>query len=169
MVTHHYEPARLRRNSDIPLGTPTCSARTRHGIWALYQSGADVVVVHPGGAMTGPPAEVAHQLHRLGGGALDDHDRACVRAIGQFLTVPDLRDSPWPAPRARTWSSPAKGYWLSGPFNDQPGYGGRTPSHWPGEPASSRPPVAALPDATRPLRARPDPDPNPEPAPQRAA
>ena len=52
----HYPPARLRRNSDqliaitdvlitgsgsssrsgeIPLGTPTCSARTRQGRWAL--------------------------------------------------------------------------------------------------------------------------------------
>jgi len=50
----HYQPGRLRRNSDqptaiadvlvatspssyrtgdIPLGTPTCSARTRHGRW----------------------------------------------------------------------------------------------------------------------------------------
>ena len=52
----HYPPARLRSNSDqptaitnvlvatsgsshtgdIPLGTPTCSARTRRGRWALY-------------------------------------------------------------------------------------------------------------------------------------
>jgi hypothetical protein len=55
MVTH-YPPARLRHNSDqptaitnvlvatsgsfstgeIPLGTPTCSARSRRGRWALY-------------------------------------------------------------------------------------------------------------------------------------
>jgi hypothetical protein len=67
MVTH-YPPGQLGRNSDqptaitnvlaatsgsshrtgdIPLGTPTCSARSRHGLWALYPSGAQVVVVWP--------------------------------------------------------------------------------------------------------------------------
>jgi len=67
----HYPPARLRRNSDqptaitdvvvatstspssyhtgdIPLGTPTCSARSRHGLWALYPHGEEVIVVWPG-------------------------------------------------------------------------------------------------------------------------
>lgn len=84
----HYPPVRLRHNSDqpiaitnvlvttsdsssrtgeIPLGTPTCSARTRHGRWALYPSGEEVVVVWPGGALTGLPAEVAGALDRLGG------------------------------------------------------------------------------------------------------
>ena len=63
----HYPPARLRRNSDqptaitdvlvasgssyhtgeIPLGTPTCSARSRRGRWALYPNGDEVVVVGP--------------------------------------------------------------------------------------------------------------------------
>jgi len=67
----HYQPERLRYNSDqptaitdvlidrsgsssrsgeIPLGSPTCSARTRQGRWALYPSGDQVVVVWPGGA-----------------------------------------------------------------------------------------------------------------------
>jgi hypothetical protein len=78
----HYQPGRLRRNSDqptaiinvlvatsgsssstgdIPLGTPTptCSARTRQGGWALYPNGDQVVVVWPGGALAGPPVEVA--------------------------------------------------------------------------------------------------------------
>src|SRR4029434_2350916 len=74
MVTH-YPPARLRSNSDqptaitnvlaatsgslstgeIPLATPTCSARTRRGRWALYPSGDQIVVVWPGGALGGPP------------------------------------------------------------------------------------------------------------------
>jgi hypothetical protein len=66
----HYPPARLRSDSDqptaitdvlvatsgsssrpgeIPLGTPTCSARTHRGGWALYPSGDQVVVVWPGG------------------------------------------------------------------------------------------------------------------------
>src|SRR4030095_15419919 len=61
----HYPPERLRSNSDqptaitnvlitasgsshtgeIPLGTPTCSARTRRGRWALYPSGEEGVGV----------------------------------------------------------------------------------------------------------------------------
>jgi hypothetical protein len=84
----HYPPARLRRTSDqptaitdvlvatsgsssrigdIPLGTPSCSARSRQGRWALYPNGDQVVVVWPGGALAGPPAEVAHELDPSGG------------------------------------------------------------------------------------------------------
>ena len=104
----HYQPERLRYNSDqptaitdvlvttsgsssrtgeIPLGTPTCSARTRQGRWALYPNGDQVVVVWPGGALVGPAVEVAQELDRLGDGQ-DDLDRAAVRAIRQFLTDP---------------------------------------------------------------------------------
>jgi hypothetical protein len=83
----HYQPERLRYNSgqpttitdvlvansrgscrsgEVPLGTPTCSARTRQGRWALSPSGDQVV--WPGGALAGPPAEVASELDRLGDG-----------------------------------------------------------------------------------------------------
>src|SRR4051794_5124024 len=126
--------------SDILLGTPTCSARTRHGLWALYPNGADVVVVWPGGAITGSPAEVARELAtvpgRLGGHRRrrrgDELARAAVRAIGQFLPDPAPKDAPaWPAIRARPWSSPAVGYRISGPAN-QPGHGDQQPSSWPG-------------------------------------
>jgi hypothetical protein len=173
----HYQPGRLRRNSDqptaisdvlvatsgsshrtrdIPLGTPTCSARSRRGRWALYPHGDEVVVVWPGGALAGPPAEVAQELDRLGDGQ-DDLDRAAVRAIRQFLTDPAAQDGArWSATRAPTWSSPALGYWLSGPAN-QPGRGDHTPAGWPGAPAS-------LPHPPIPL-----PDPSPQPVPARAA
>src|SRR5215204_18830 len=129
----HYLPARLRRNSDqliaitdvlinrsgsssrsgeIPLGTPTCSARSRQGRWALYPNGEEVVVVWPGGALVGPAVEVAGELDRLGDGQ-DDLDRGAVRAIRQFLTDPAAQDGArWSAIRARTWSGPAVGYWL---------------------------------------------------------
>jgi hypothetical protein len=175
MMTH-YQPGRLRRNSDqptaitdvlvatapssyrtgeIPLGTPTCSARSRHGRWALYPHGAEVVVVWPGGALAGPAVEVAGALDRLGDTRHDDLDRGAVRAIRQFLTDPAATDGArWPATRARTWSSPAAGYWLSGPAN-QPGHGDPTPANWPGAP---------LPYSPIPL-----PVPSPEPAPARAA
>jgi len=196
----HYEPARLRRNSDqptaitdvllatsastfrtgdLPLGTPTCSARTRHGRWALYPNGADVVVVWPGGALAGPPAEVARELRRevdrVGDTGHDDLDRAAAaRAIGQFLTDPEfLLTGPAaedgaraPAARARTWSRPAIGYWLSGPTN-QPSHGDHTPASWPGAPARRPRPLVALPAGTPPRHAQPDP--SPAPAPQRAA
>jgi hypothetical protein len=182
----HYPPARLRRNSDqptaitgvlvatspstfrtgdLPLGTPTCSARTRHGLWALYPNGPDVVVVWPGGALAGPPAEVAGELDRRSGDAPDD--RACVGAIGQFLTDPAARDGTrWPANRARAWSRPAAGYWLSGPAN-QPGHGDQQPSSWPGAPARPPRPLVALPSQAPPRHAQPDP--TPAPAPPRAA
>jgi hypothetical protein len=177
----HEPPGRLGRNSDqpraitkvlaatsgsshraggIPLGIPTCSARSRHGLWALYPNGAQVVVVWPGGALAGPPAQVAGELDRLRGDDLDELDRAAVRAIRQFLTDPDVLDgTSWPATtRARTWSSPATGYWLSGPFN-QPSHDDHTPASWPGAPSS-------LPYLAIPL---PLPDPRPEPTPARAA
>lgn len=187
MVTH-YEPARLRRNRDQPsaitgvqvatsastyrtgditLGTPTSSARSRQGLWALYPNGAEVVVVHPGGALAGLPADVAGELRRLGGNGQDELGRSAARIIAGFLTDPDAYDSPrWPATWARTWSSPAAGYQLSGPAN-QHGNGTQQPSSWPGAPARLPQPLVASPIGA-PLR-HTRPDPSPAPAPQRAA
>ena len=171
----HYPPARLRHNSDrptaitnvlitasgssntgeIPLGAPTCSARSRRGRWALHPNGDQVVVVWPGGALTGSPVEVAGELDRLGGDGHDDLDRGAVRAIRRFLTDPAAHDAAvWSSTRARTWSSPAVGYWLSGPTN-QPGSRDHTPASWPGTPT----PVPPI----------PLPDPSPQPTPARAA
>jgi hypothetical protein len=171
----HYQPERLRHNSDqptaitnvlvatpgssydtgdIPLGTPTCSARTRHGRWALYPNCDQVVVVWPGGALVGPAGEVARELDRLGDDR-DDLDSAAVRAIRQFLTDPAAADAaPWSSTRARSWSSPAVGYWLSGPTN-QPGHHIHPPASRPGAPT----PVPPI----------PLPDPSPQPTPARAA
>jgi hypothetical protein len=170
----HYPPARLRSDSDqptaitdvlvatsgsssrpgeIPLGTPTCSARTHRGRWALYPNGDQVVVVWPGGALTGPPGEVAGELDRLGDGR-DDLDHAAASAIRRFLTDPAADGARWSSTRARTWSTPAVGYWLSGPTN-QPGHDTYTPGSRPGTPT----PVPPI----------PLPDPSPQPAPARAA
>jgi hypothetical protein len=170
----HYPPERLRSNSDrptaitnllvttagsstgeIPLGTPTCSARTRRGRWALYPNGDQVVVVWPGGALTGLPGEVAGELDRLGGAHLDELDRGAVWTIRQFLTDPAAADgAPWSSTRTRSWSSPADGYRLSGPSN-QPGH----PTH----------PSASRPGAPTPVPPVPLPDPSPQPTPARAA
>jgi hypothetical protein len=171
----HYPPARLRSNSDqptaitsvmvatsgsyatgeIPLGAPTCSARSRRGRWALYPNGEEVVVVWPGGALTGPPAEVAGELDRLGGDGHDTLDRGAVWAIRQFLTDPAAAEAaPWSSTRARTWSRPAVGYWLSGTTN-QPGHHTHAPASRPGAP-TPEPPI-------------PLPDPSPQPTPAQAA
>jgi hypothetical protein len=166
----HYPPARLRHNSDRPtaitnvlvatsgssyhtgeisLGAPTCSARNRRGRWALYPNGDQVVVVWPGGALTGRPAEVAGELDRLGGDRHDDPDRGAVWAIRQFLTDPAAGDAaPWSSTRARTWTTPAISYWLSGPTNQ--------PSHPPANRSTPAPPI-------------PLPDLSPPPTPARAA
>jgi hypothetical protein len=170
-----YPPARLRYNSDqptaitnvlitasgsshtgeIPLGTPTCSARTRRGRWALYPNGEQVVVVWPGGALTGLPAEVAGELDRLGSDGHDALDRGAGWSIRQFLTDPATDDAArWSSARARTWSIPAVGYWLNGPTN-QSQYGDPTPARWSAAPAPASP--------------IPLPDPSPEPAPEQAA
>ena len=172
----HYPPTRLRQNSDRPtaitnvlvatsgsssrtgdiaLGTPTCSARTPQGRWALYPNGGQVVVVWPGGALAGPPVEVARELNGLGGDHHDGLDHAAAQAIRQFLTDPAATDAArWSSTRTRTWSSPAVGYWLSGPTN-QPGHHTHIPARQPGAPTPATP--------------IPLPDPSPEPAPARAA
>jgi hypothetical protein len=172
----HYPPARLRHNSDqpaaitnvlvatsgssshtgdIPLGTPTCSARTRRGRWALYPNGDQVVVLWPGGALTGSPVEVAGELDRLGSDGHDALDRGAVRAIRQCLTDPAATDAAvWSSTRTRTWSSPAVGYWLSGVAN-QPGHHTNT--------------SASRPGALTPVLLLPLPDPGPQPTPARAA
>jgi hypothetical protein len=141
------------RTGEILLGTPTCSARSRHGLWALYPNGDGVIVVWPGGAVAGPPVQVATELDSLGDGGHDDLDRAAARTIRQFLTDPAVTGSArWLATRQRTWSNPAVGYWLSGATNQASGRD--LPSTWPGAPA--RPP--------HPPITLPDPHPKPEPA-----
>jgi len=113
------------------------------------------VVVWPGGALAGPPAEVVGELDRLGGNHNDALDRGAVSAIRQFLTDPAAADAaPWSATRTRTWSTPAIGYRLIGPTN-QPGRHTHPSASRPGAPTSV-PPI-------------PLPDPSPHPTPAQAA
>jgi hypothetical protein len=107
--------------------------------------------------MAGAPGEVAGELDRLGGDGHDGLDRAAAAAIRRFLTDPAAEDAArWSATRNRTWSSPAVGYWLSGPVN-QPGRDADTPADQPAHPARRPRPPTTLPD------------PQPEPTPARAA
>jgi hypothetical protein len=103
---------------DLPLGLPTTSARTGRGTWALYLIGAEVVVVHPDGAVSGPAAEVAVEVGRL---ATRDRQGDLDRQAAWTIQRPLTGDGPCRAGPgrlgARTWSIPAKAYWLSGPDN----------------------------------------------------
>ena len=113
------------------------------------------MVVWPGGALVGPPAEVAGELDQLGGDGHDDLERGAVWAIRQFLTDPAAAAAArWSATRARTWSTPAIGYWLSGATN-QPGHHIHPSASRPGAPTSVPP--------------MPLPDPSPQPTPAQAA
>jgi hypothetical protein len=105
---------------DLPLGTPTTSARSERGTWALYALGAEVVVVHPDGAVSGPPTDVAAEVGRLAAQERQGElDRQAAKTIQHLLTG-DGADGAGPPRRsgARTWSIPAMAYWLSGPAND---------------------------------------------------
>ena len=105
---------------DLPLGPPTTSARSQRGTWALFPLGEEIVVVHPDGAVSGPPADVAVEVGRLAAqerqGELDGQAARTIR----HLLAGDAADRAGPAQRSgdRTWSVPAAAYWLSGPDND---------------------------------------------------
>jgi hypothetical protein len=103
---------------DVPLGMPSTSARSRRGTWALYPIGAEVVVVHPDGAVSGPPTEVAAEIGRLAShDRQGELDRQAAKAIQQLLTGDGAGAGDPRQLGTRTWSSPAKAYWLSGPDN----------------------------------------------------
>jgi hypothetical protein len=153
---------------DLPLRMPTTSARTSRGTWALYPLGAEVLVVHPDGAVSGPPAEVAAEVGRLaareGQGELD---RQAAKTIQHLLTG-DSADRAGPRRLGtRTWSIPAKAYWLSGPYNhhghvptEAPDHAAQRPSvdRGPGGPTmhAGSPPWRSQPSGSRqpPARAR---------------
>ena len=115
---------------DLPLGLPTTSARTSRGAWALYLIGAEVVVVHPDGAVSGPPAEVAAEVGRLATrDRQNDLDRQAARTIQRLLTGDGPAHAGPGRLGARTWSIPAKAYWLSGPDNHHQQAVTGTPDH----------------------------------------
>jgi hypothetical protein len=148
---------------DLPLGMPTTSARTGRGTWALYPLGAEVVVVHPDGAVSGPPVEVAAEVGRL---AAHDRQGELDRQAAQTIQHLLLGDDVDPAgPRrlgTRSWSAPAKAYWISGPYNHHGHSAAQTagPSRWrrgPGPRDAGSHLHAASPASTQPALGQPGP------------
>jgi hypothetical protein len=119
------------------------------------------VVVWPGGALTGPPAEVAAGLDRLGGDGPDELDRGAVWAIRQFLADPAAHDGAvWSATGHRPGPAPPLAT------------GSAAPPTSPGPTNQSGPhthPSASRPGALTPVPPVPLPDPSPQPTPARAA
>jgi hypothetical protein len=139
------------QTGEITLGTPTCSARGRHGRWALYPT---VITSWSSGlAAPCPDDRSSSPASWIGwGDGQDDLDHAAALAIRQFLTDPAAQDGAvWSSAPARTWSTPAAASWLSGP-SDQPGYGDQTSANRPGGPAP-----ASRTTLPQPSRRRPEP------------
>jgi hypothetical protein len=134
-------------------------ARSRRGTWALYPIGPEVVVVHPDGAVSGLPAEVAAEVGRLA--ARDrqgELDRQAAKTIQQLLTGDGL-DRAGPRRRgARTWVIPAKAYWISGPYNDHGQPATRMPDHAAASHSNDHgidPAIHAAPPPAQPARRQP--------------
>jgi hypothetical protein len=129
----------------------SCSFRHAHdlgpqraGTLGAVRTGAEVVVVHPDGVVSGPPTDVAAEVGRLAAQERQGElDRQAARTIQQLLAGDGAGGQDRPRRLGdRTWSIPATAYWLSGPDND---HGTATTASRPGGSASPRPPRRRLP------------------------
>lgn len=116
-----FEGGRPVAAGEQPLAEPTRAVRTGSGFWGLFAAGDGLVVVHPAGALHGPPAEVRERLEHLATeGGLDAEDQEAVTSFLPFLG----RDDPGAAedvPRSRARQGVPPTYWLSGTMNAPPG------------------------------------------------
>ena len=140
-----------RRRRPVLAGEPGRCIRSERRSWSSTQTAPSAA----------PPAEVAVEVGRLaareGQGELD---RQAASAI-QHLLIGDGADRAGPRRLGtRTWSIPAKAYWLSGPYNhhghaptEAPGHAGQRPSidRGPGGPTI---PAGSPPGRSRPSGSR---------------
>ena len=112
------------------------------------------MVVHPDGAVSGPPAVVAAEVGRLAThDRQSDLDRQAPWTIQRLLTDDGPARAHPGRLGARTWSIPAKTYWLSGPDNHHQHAVIGTPDH--PEPSHSVEPATG--DPVTPVASAPGP------------
>jgi hypothetical protein len=126
------------------LGSPTQLIRTRAGrVWAVYGIGEEALVIHPGGAMRGPAAELSRRLGAIAqGDGRDGDDRQAAATLLELIgaaddsgraAVPEPYGERTDVPRSVRETGLPPTYRLTGPYN-RPG----EPDP-PAEPAPPRP------------------------------
>jgi hypothetical protein len=126
-VITQFQPGAVRWDRDRPvavgdqeLAVPTRIVRTGGGFWGLYGSGEEVVVVHPGGAVRGPAAEVRSHLRELAVGAAGGTDRDTAASFAHLLGGDDP-GAAGEVPRSQVErDGPPPTYRLSDPTNAPP-------------------------------------------------
>ena len=108
-----YEGDRPVAVGDLRLAQPTRMATTSAGFWGLYEAGDEVLVVHPTGALRGPPDQLRSRLAAI---AADegraDADREAARSFLPFLGGDDP-GAATDVPRSRVEQGPPPTYDLS--------------------------------------------------------
>jgi hypothetical protein len=135
LITDHppdqvrYEAARPVALGEQELGLPTQLIRTPAGVWAVYAIGEQALVVHPEGAMQGPPEEVSRRLASIvvdaGRNRADRRAAATMMELVGAAEDPGVAGVPQPygertdVPRAPSASgaAPPASYPISGPYN----------------------------------------------------
>jgi hypothetical protein len=143
MITHfdadavRYEGGRPVTVGDQDLTQPTVTARAAGGYWGLYAAGDDVVVVHPGGAMRGRPADLRAELEGIAGDQRrGGEERQAVRSFLPFLGGDDPGRAAG-VPRSQVRTGPPPAYPLSDERNAPPASEPPSPAEQasrPGEP-----------------------------------
>ena len=112
-----YEGDRPVAVGDLRLAQPTTMATTSAGFWGLYEAGDQALVVHPAGALRGPPDQLRTRLAEIAADERrDDADRDAARSFLPFLGG----DDPGAAsdvPRSRVEQGPPPTYDLSDETN----------------------------------------------------
>jgi hypothetical protein len=127
-----WEGERPAAVGDQELAVPTRIVRTAAGFWGIYARGEEVLIVHPGGALGGPPGEVRERLRAVADD--QDADHAERDAAASFL--PYLGDDDpgtageVPRSPAADGSGPPPTYRLSDATNSPPNSG---PEHGRGD------------------------------------
>jgi hypothetical protein len=115
-----YEGDRPVAVGDLRLAQPTRMATTSAGFWGLYETGDEVLVVHPAGALRGSTEEVRSRLAAIAADeGRDAADRETARSFLPFLGGDDP-GAATAVPRSRVEQGPPPTYTLSDERNAPP-------------------------------------------------